>query len=485
MQDGFEKDIQKRMQDFNLEPSPQVWSEIDAALGEKKRRRFVIWWWLLPLMLAGGSIVWLYHSNYKSSALSIANNQREKAGEKNNSIQKENNKEETQKNAGIKRQDEAVSTKKFNGGNHEYDSGLNAHTANNKTAIDQREVNQNNAEIANANKVAEPSEIETDNINDVVQPSEVDKKIIQQKNEGIGIVKEKNDSTKNEFALSLNKKESSAFQFSIKDSTIKLAQKIKNKNNEKKRGNWLIIVGAGITSTKEHGSSNLLLSDSEDKSLDQSNGATGGDSYSLSDSTYKIVKPDIGYHFTAGVLYQYSLSKKWIISSGLQYRFLTNKQQGGKHIDASFIVPTANYSSGISVSRYYQAGYKDKITNTAHWLEIPLNISYTINPSAKAKIQLSAGASYAWMFAEKWLIPDSRNNRLYYSKQLTRKNIFTWQGGTATTFRSGWRIGLQYQQSISTVADKSVKPRLYWQNISLHTAFPLQIKTNNNIKHKP
>src|SRR6266542_3557409 len=290
MQDGFEKDIQKRMQDFNLEPSPQVWSEIDAALGEKKRCRFVILWWLLPLMLAGGSIVWLYHSNYKSSAPSIANNQREKAGEKNNSIQK----------------------------------------ANNKTAIDQREVNQNNAEIANANKVAEPSEIETDNINDVVQPSEVDKKIIQQKNEGIGIVKEKNDSTKNEFALSLNKKESSAFQFSLKESTIKLALKIKNKNNEKKRGNWLIIVGARITSTKEHGSSNLLLSDSEDKSLDQSNGATGGDSYSLSDSTYKIVKPDIGYHFTAGVLYQYSLSKKWIISSGLQYRFLTNKQQGGK-----------------------------------------------------------------------------------------------------------------------------------------------------------
>src|SRR6478609_6876354 len=86
MQDGFEKEIQRRMQDFNLEPSQQVWNEIDTALSEKKRRRFIIWWWLLPLMLAGVSIIWFYHANYESYAPSLANKQKEEPSEKKNHI---------------------------------------------------------------------------------------------------------------------------------------------------------------------------------------------------------------------------------------------------------------------------------------------------------------------------------------------------------------------------------------------------------------
>jgi hypothetical protein len=267
--------------------------------------------------------------------------------------------------------------------------------------------------------------------------------------------------------LSIYRRDSFVFQFSFKDSASKIVKKTKNETSIRKRGNWLIALGAGVTSTKEHGSSNLL---DPDKSFDQLNGSVSGPgNYSSSpDSTYKIIKPDNGFHFTAGILYQYSLSKKWTMSSGLQYRFLTNKQKAGKNIDSS----SANYSSGNSVSQY-QAGYKNNIANKAHWLEIPLNIAYTINPAAKTKIKLSGGASYAWMFADKWLIPDSRSNKLYYSKQLLHKNIFNWQAGTAITFPSGWAIGLQYQHSLTTIANKSVEPHLYWQNFSLYTTFPL------------
>lgn len=235
----------------------------------------------------------------------------------------------------------------------------------------------------------------------------------------------------------------------------------------------MITVGAGITSTKEHGSSSLL---DPDKSFDRQTGTVNspGNYASSSDSTDKIIKPENGFHFTAGIVYQYPLSNKWIISSGLQYRFLTNKQKAGKYVDSL----TANYSSVNSGPQYYQAGYKNNITNKAHWLEIPLNITFNINPAAKRKIQLSGGVSYAWMFADKWLIPDSRNNELYYSKQLLNKSIFNWQTGTDITFSSGWLIGIQYQQSISTVSNKSVDPHLYWQNFSFHTAFPFQIKNH-------
>jgi hypothetical protein len=474
MQDGFEKDVQKRLQDFNLEPSPQVWNEIDAAISEKKRRRFAIWWWLLPLLLAGGSIIWLYRGNNNRYNPSVAKSQNGKAEEKKNYTLKEKKNETTNEDVNVKKRDDAVNSNRLG----EDDDGLDLNTGKikNETATDAKILNQKNTEKA-ANQIAESSKVEEE-ITNKVEPSQIDKKIIQQKNESISTLR-KTDSS-NELTSPFYKKAPSSSQASLKDSDIKVVQNVSIQNGKRKRGNWLITIGAGITSTKENGGNSLLSNDSEDKSLNPADGPTGGPSTNSPDSSYKIIKPDNGHHFAAGIIYQYPFSKKWIVSSGLQYRFLTNKQQGGKHVDSSFSVSVENYSSLISVTGYYRAGYKHDITNKAHWFEIPLNIAYNINPSAKTKIQLSAGASYARMFAEKWLIPDSRNNRLYYNEQLLHNSIFNWQVGTDITFSPGWTIGLQFQQSISTVASKSVEPSLYWQNLSLHMAFPLQLK---NITH--
>jgi len=451
MQDGFEKDVQKRLQDFDIDPSPQVWNEIDAALSEKKRRRFIIWWWLLPLMLAGGSIIW-FSTNYKSYVPPAATSKKEEPGENSNQIILKENKNEEKEKGKNANQDGKINSNQY-GLRHSDNSGLAA-SAGTKNGKYENKADQTNIEAAGT------------------EPSEVDKKIIQQNNTGISLADRKVDSSKKEATLSIHRRDPFCFQFAVKDSASEIAQKAKNEAGIRKSGKWLITIGTGITSTKEHGSSNLL---DPDKSFDQSTGAVNGPgNYSSSpDSSYKIIKPDNGFHFTAGVLYQYSLSNKWMLSSGLQYRFLTNKQKTGKYIYSS----AANYSPGNS-GQYYQAGYKNDITNKAHWLEIPLNIAYNINPAAKTKIQLGGGASYAWMFADKWLIPDSRSNRLYYSKQLLNKNIFNWQTRAAVIFPLGWIIGLQYQQSISTVANKSVEPHLYWQSFSLHAAFPLQTKNH-------
>src|SRR4051794_18558128 len=326
MQDGFEKEIQKRMQDFNLEPSPQVWNEIDTVLSEKKRRRLIIWWWLLPLMLAGGSITWLYHINYKAYAPSV-NYEKEKARKnKNQTIQKENvtKEEEKEKNA----DQEGITNSKHRG----YNSGA-ARTGTNKNY--DNKIDQTNLEATK-----------------VIEQLEVAKKIIKQNNTSISSADKDINSSKKDFALSLERNDS-VFQSPFKNSASKIAQKTKNEVSIKKRGNWLIIIGAGITSTKEHGSSNLL---DPDKSFIQSDGVVSGPGNypSSPDSTYKIIKSENGFHFTAGIVYQYPLSNKWIISSGLQYRFLTNKQKAGRYVDSS----AANYSSGNSGGQYYQAGYK-------------------------------------------------------------------------------------------------------------------------------
>jgi hypothetical protein len=402
-------------------------------------------------MLAGGSIIWLYHLNYKTHAPSVTNYQKEKANEnKNQAIQKEKVAKDEDEGKNVKQNGITNSRQPdMPGSNNSETPG---------TIANKRYENK----IGQTNLKATWS----------IKLSNVTKKIIPQNNMGISPTDKDINSSKKEPALTLERNDS-AFQFSLKDSAGQIAQKAKKEISIKKRSKWLITVGGGITSTKEHGSSSLL---DPDKSFDRLVGAANGPGNyaSSSDSTYKIIKPENGFHFTAGIVYRYPLSNKWIISSGLQYRFLTNKQKAGKYIDSS----GANYSSVNSGAQYYQAGYKNNITNKAHWFEIPLNIAFNINPAAKTKIQVSGGASYARMFADKWLIPDSRNNELYYGKELLNKNIFNWQTGTAITLSSGWIIGIQYEESISTVANQSVEPHLYWQNFSLHTAFPFQTKNH-------
>ncbi|MGZ5136142.1 MAG: hypothetical protein ACXWCG_13375, partial [Flavitalea sp.] len=54
----FEKKVQQKMDGFNLDPTPAVWTSVQARIRKEKKRRFLFWWLLL---LAGGigTTVWL------------------------------------------------------------------------------------------------------------------------------------------------------------------------------------------------------------------------------------------------------------------------------------------------------------------------------------------------------------------------------------------------------------------------------------------
>jgi hypothetical protein len=53
---NFEKKLQEQMEGFKLQPSEQVWSEVELRIRKKKDRRRIIFWWLVPALLAGGGI---------------------------------------------------------------------------------------------------------------------------------------------------------------------------------------------------------------------------------------------------------------------------------------------------------------------------------------------------------------------------------------------------------------------------------------------
>ncbi|MDE3144241.1 MAG: hypothetical protein KGL19_08820, partial [Bacteroidota bacterium] len=63
MQGRFEKNIEQQLSNFSLEPSPQIWKDVEAALHPRQKRRGIFWWWVLLLgLLLGGGGWWFYNS---------------------------------------------------------------------------------------------------------------------------------------------------------------------------------------------------------------------------------------------------------------------------------------------------------------------------------------------------------------------------------------------------------------------------------------
>jgi len=540
MPEEFEKNIQKKLQDFNLEPSHQVWSEIDAALSEKKRRRFVFWWWLLPVMLAAGAGVWVYKTN--SSKEETENR---KAG---GQSEKRNTNEEKSIQPQEKDTDESLADNKQESSRQLSEDSINqlknnALTNNaQKQHISSHKLKENAEDIRsrpettlmNSNKETRKKE-ETSVIEDdrkttdtvsagipqikegntlPVQPVKEtnanitgDKKIRPvdtatqilattpgKSQENIFISGEKKDSKTTGPLTDSSTTQPTSTTVNIvpqrltvtKDSAVINSVNKKIKVTTANKTHWHIIVGGGITSTNAKGTSKLANSASYSDVTSPSTPGSGSNngSSARADSTSLIVKPQTGYHLLAGISYEHTLSKRWKISAGLQYRFLSNTQKTGRSIDSTLkVLAQSNYTSSLSnlasIDNFNYAGYSSTATNTAHWLEVPLTIEYTLNPSNKTKYYIDAGVSYAWMFASKWLIPDSRYSKLYYNNDFLNHHILNWQLGFGINTINGWKFGLKYQQSSTTVAEKFIEPHLRWQNISFYTGIPLNIKRHS------
>lgn len=71
---NFEKRLQEQMEGFKLQPSEQVWDEVEQHIRKKKDRRRIIFWWLLPALLAGGIFTAVKFSNTGDKKILFDNN---------------------------------------------------------------------------------------------------------------------------------------------------------------------------------------------------------------------------------------------------------------------------------------------------------------------------------------------------------------------------------------------------------------------------
>lgn len=446
----FEKNIETQLSNFSLEPSPEIWQEVENALHPRHRDRGVVWWWVpvLGLLLSGGGWWWFTAAKHTTTIQSIPVVQNKKAS------------------------GSSVITDKEKQITIETVTGQIKPPVNKEAIVSKTVSNKNTSVTEGIKEIKEANLI----IKDKKQPVASEKgELSEPATELVIKAEKKEDNTTNNPALKNMEPVTADTILSIPKNTIIPEQQndsttviktttVQSINNKHNKDQWLLTAGVGSLNVYQ----NDLFGGAQQNQSYAVSPSTGGSTTNI--STTQIAASKNGFNFFAGISYKNNFSKRWRLSTGIQYRYLQNKQTVGSD---SLTGNTTFYSTtGIMTTK----------TNYAHWLQLPMGIDYTINPSAKNKFQLLLGGSLAWAFGEKWLITSKNTSYpFYYNTSLNNRIIVNLNAGIGYNFNDHFQVSLLAEQSLTPI-HKPTTEKYYWQQLSLKISKPIHFSLH---KHKP
>lgn len=227
---------------------------------------------------------------------------------------------------------------------------------------------------------------------------------------------------------------------------------------------WSLNIGAGVTNINQS------------PFLQTNNSASFTTIPNTSLNSNSNMAVNSGFHLQVGLSRHWQLAKRWEFEMGVQYRYLQNKQSVGPRKDSSLNInslATANNQPTI-ISNYYLNGNSSELTNSAHWLMLPILIRYNLNPSAKVKWQLYSGTNVSWSFMNNWLLPDNASQISYYSKPLSNQLLFNIQAGLSVQFLKDFTLSMGWEKSLTSLS-KLKYNKNYWNQYNLEFSKPIQV----------
>lgn len=457
----FENDIESKLGNFSLTPSEHVWEGVEAALHEKKKRRFAFWWWIpVAAILLLGAGWWVLDSGSKDAQQSkeltatTADNKKE-----NITAGKEGQKDAVETAKAVEERTNHV--KADNKENLVPQNTNSQSIALNRAAITRKAAHKKTT-TKNAITIATVAgHVPANEATATSENVETSKAVIASTKQQKALQEETTTAKTVELTVdSLTKKDSTAATIAKnllqqKDSTTSASIALLLKSKTKKQHQWLVTAGGGISLVR----GNTLLSQ---KSYDNaaftaggqggSNPSTGLGSASNGNSP-SIALPNTGFFFSAGIAYETSIGKHWAGNIGLQYRYIQNRQ---------VIYDTLLWT----VERSH-------VTNTSHWLDLPVNIKYTMNPKKKIQYGLQVGGSVAWAFSQKWAyVPKA--GYYYYDKALNNNIILGLNAGAFIKTNNGLTFTLMGEQSLTPI-HKVSNYKYFWRQWSAQVSLPLNL----------
>lgn len=429
MPNSFENKLNE-LQNFALEPTQQVWVEIEKQLPQEKRRRIVAWWWSMPVLLFFGWIAWfLFSKEEKKENTSItANKQKEQKniqvfGKKGPIL--DENTSTFDKNAPGFDKSMAISDKK---------SKVLGKTL---ATLDKKQpISNTNSAISIENKLT---------VCKGYSFPYTDELKLSAANRAL----DKNDT--NEIIVSLPKKHDTI------TTTKNLDEKSLKPTSTTKKISWSLAVAAGINYLSRNGLFSPAVSNSYTASSVSSGGIVMPQSGLLS-------LPNSGFNFTGGVNGNYNLSKKIDLQFGLNYSFLQN----------SLAVEQIPQNAMNPFDDLYRSGTANTIKNNYHLISIPLKFQFCVNPKSKNKLAFIAGGSVEYALAKNWLFVNDDN--YYYQKNNDAINTFfvALSTGLNFNFNNKFSVDLLAKKYLTPVQQSSSK--YYWQQINMQVNVPLKLK---------
>jgi hypothetical protein len=457
----FEKQVQKQLEEFQLDPSAAVWKNVEEEIKKKKRRR-IIFFFILPVALGliGYSIYQFANADRKTEVA------QQSFSEKNKSSQTDNQKEISGENKNNIRKEETINdnlsskSQKSNPGSYR-DKSQKKETRLKPSIVPQK----NNPRISNERaatgiNVNKEQNIPAKTKRDI---SPVIKTGIPVKQDAVKLNKEnkekemkaksgtmdsiagrktaKTDSITDKKNNIVPKKDS--ISSDVVETTGNKKENDIKKNVRKSKIKWGIDLSAGMTA-----STGSLLSFGGQKSLDylavnNPGSATGAGSVArTSPSSIRS-----GPSFRAGVAGEIKVSQKSRLSAGLQYVYASTRIKTGARLDSTIRVN--NNFSPVQVNGIYRGSQQNNFTNNFHFIQIPLEYHWQINKGKKLPIRWNAGISFAYLIATNGLVYDTAYGGIYYhNKEAFNKMHFTL--GTGLSFRlqnkhgGEWIVGPEF-----------------------------------------
>jgi len=454
----FEQQVQQKLEELQLQPSGEVWEEVEKRIQKEKKRRRVIFWWLFPLLLlGGGAAVYLFKDKEEKQTITEQNPNPQATensdsdnstkdnidnNEPNNntttSTNKENNQPASEQTTGINEKKIVAADRETNPVPAQSSAITVTATGISKkknTGI-KTSSNRNNEEkmlmtIVSAGKQKKdpPVNRKTDPADKIVsatkeikiQPvaNELKPAVTGGNDNIIAAVDDKKDTAAQ--VLPGVKKAPEAEVAPVNEQT----KKPKGKNNKWEFG---VHAAAGSSGVSE----GISFFDAQ-KSADA---LSSGSPFNMAGPLAPVTAaaPQNSFYWQAGVYAKRKLSKKTAVSAGLDLSAYSTVRATGVFIETSRMVN--NGLSNFTVADYYYSGASYSYKNRYYFLQLPVAFHWQFNKGKKLPLEWHNGLSAGWMTSTNALVFSPASNVFFKDNSSFNKFQLAYQSGITARFFS-------------------------------------------------
>lgn len=449
----FEQQVQQKLEELQLQPSGEVWEEVEKRIQKEKKRRRVIFWWLFPLLLlGGGAAVYIYNDKEEKLTITERNpdpqttensdsdnstkdniNSNEPNNNTTTSTNKENNLPASEQTTGISEEKIVAADKKTMpvpaqsaaitataaGISKRENAGVK--TSNNR---DSEENMLMTMVSVRKQKKDPPSNVKTDPVDRKIVSATEEIKIqpvadelkpaVTGGNDNIITLDDKKDTAAR--VLPGVKKEPEAEVVPVTGPT----KKPKGKNNKWEFG---VHAAAGSSGVSE----GISFFDAQ-KSADAL--SSPGSPLNMAGPLAPVTAaaPQNSFYWQAGMYAKRKLSKKTAVSAGLDLSAYSTVRATGVFIETSRMVN--NGLSNFTVADYYYSGTSSSYKNRYYFLQVPVSFHWQFNKGKKLPLEWHNGLSAGWM---------TNTNALVYSPA---SNVYFKDNSSFNTFQLAYQSGI-------------------------------------------